>query len=178
MHSTKNFPVFIGFGANVGDRETTILHALAALKNAPQMTIHKVSNLYETEAVGHTEQDDFLNGVVEISTLLTPLELFHNLQHIEQRLGRKRYIRWGPRTIDLDILLFDGLVFESEALVIPHKELVNRRFVLQPLADLAADFCVPGCGKKVSDLLASTFDKSAIRLYRTSDAVEQKLKEV
>lgn len=175
---TESSIAYIGFGANVGDRQATIFRALAALKTTPQMCLRKVSSLYETEAVGYIEQDDFLNGVVEIVTFLTPFVLLQNVQRIEQSLGRKRDFRWGPRTIDLDILLFDDLVIESKELIIPHQELHNRRFVLQPLAEIAADLRVPRFEKKVTDLLAETSDKSAIRLYKTSAIVEQKLKEV
>jgi 2-amino-4-hydroxy-6-hydroxymethyldihydropteridine diphosphokinase len=169
---------YVGFGANVGDREEMIIQALVLLANSEHIKIGAVSSLYETEPVGYKHQAEFLNGVVEISTVTSPMELLNFLLIVEAKLGRTRRFRWGPRTIDLDILLFDGVVIDSEALTVPHPELANRRFVLEPLAELAPQARVPGSGKKVIELLKETSDTSNIRLYKKSADVEHRLEKV
>ena len=169
---------YIGFGSNLGDRLKTVLNALAFIQSSPGILIQNLSSLYETKAVGYVEQPDFLNGAAEITTDLNPIELLRILQRIENKLDRIRIKRWGPRTIDLDILLFDDLVYESDELTIPHREIVNRRFVLQPLAEIAKDLAVAGTGRTVNQLLAHAKDTSGVRLFMTSVDVLQKLNEV
>ena len=169
---------YIGFGSNVGERLRTVLSALSLLQASPGLSICSVSSLYETEAVGYEKQADFINGVVAVFTRLRPLRLLRRLQTVEKRLGRMREIRWGPRTIDLDILLYGDLVLVSDELTIPHPEMQNRRFVLVPLAEIAQDDHVPGTGKRIGQLLAATTDKSRVDLFMTSADVKEKLKEV
>lgn len=169
---------FIGFGSNVGDRIGNIVDALIRLQANENITITKISGLYETEPVGFVEQDDFINGVVCIDTTLSPMDLLAVCRSIERKLGRQRSIHWGPRTIDLDILLYDGLVQKTKELTIPHQELAHRRFVLQPLADIAADAVDPTCGKKISRLLSETKDKSRICLLSTSAELSSMIEKV
>jgi len=147
------------------------------LNQSVSICIQDVSNIYETEPVGYTDQDDFLNGAVKISTRLTPVELLCVVQDIEKKLGRTRLVLWGPRTIDLDILLYNDQIIREKDLIIPHPELQNRRFVLLPLADIAQDVIVPSTGKTIQKLLAETSDHSRIHLYQTSADVKQKLAE-
>ncbi len=170
--------VYISIGSNVGDRLETLLNALLQIHRHESARIDNVSNIYETEPVGFKAQADFLNGVAKISTHLTPIELLLFVQRVEHNLGRTRDIRWGPRTIDLDILLYEDRMINTSDLIIPHPELSHRRFVLKPLADIAADVVVPGLGKSVKDLLAETSDTSRIRLIKTSADVENKIFEV
>ncbi|MBN1464405.1 2-amino-4-hydroxy-6-hydroxymethyldihydropteridine diphosphokinase [candidate division KSB1 bacterium] len=155
-----------------------IVLALSSLNASPAIRMRNVSSLYETEAVGYKNQADFINGVVELSTSLTPVRLLRRLQQVEKMVGRTREIRWGPRTIDLDILLYDELFYASKELTIPHRELQNRRFALAPLAEIAQDHVVPGTGKSVIQLLKETADASRIRLLMTSVDFKQKLQEV
>lgn len=117
--------------------------------------ILRVSTLIETKPVGGPPQGNFLNGVVEIETTLTPRDLLKRLQEIEESLGRVRAERWGPRTIDLDILLYGDQVIHEPDLVIPHPLMHERRFVLQPLAQLAPDLRHPVLGKTVAEMLAA-----------------------
>jgi 2-amino-4-hydroxy-6-hydroxymethyldihydropteridine diphosphokinase len=127
---------FIGLGSNLGERESMIRLALDDLARLPSTTLARASSLYDTEAVGDVEQPNFLNAVAEVETELTPRQLLWNLLLIERRLGRVRTGRWGPRTIDLDLLLFGDLVVDEPDLKVPHPELVSRSFVLVPLIEL------------------------------------------
>ncbi len=145
--------VFVGLGSNMGDREHYIQGAIEALKAHPEMRVRKVSELIETKAYGVTEQADFLNGAVELETLLKPEELLEALHEIENAADRRRVMRWGPRTLDLDILFFDKLIYESDTLAIPHADMEKRDFVLRPLNELAPYFRHPVSGKTISRLL-------------------------
>lgn len=144
---------YLGIGSNMGDREGYIKGALQALQVHAGIRLTRVSDLLETAPYGGVEQDDFINGAVEIETLLTPEELLEALHEIENGAGRKRTLRWGPRTLDLDILFYDRLVYESDTLVIPHPDLENRDFVLRPLSTLAPGYRHPILAKSVKRLL-------------------------
>jgi 2-amino-4-hydroxy-6-hydroxymethyldihydropteridine diphosphokinase len=127
---------FIGLGSNLGERESMIRLALDDLARLPQTLLVRASSLYDTEPVGEVDQPNFLNAVAQIDTELTARQLLWNLQLIEKRLGRVRTQRWGPRTIDLDLLLYGSLVVEEPDLKVPHPELIRRSFVLVPLVEL------------------------------------------
>jgi 2-amino-4-hydroxy-6-hydroxymethyldihydropteridine diphosphokinase len=143
---------YVGLGANLGDRESTIRRAVTLLGEEPGVGVVSVSTLRETAPWGPVEQPAFLNGVVELETDLGPRALLDVLLDIERRLGRVRAERWGPRTIDLDLLLHGDDVIDEAGLTLPHPHLHERRFALEPLAELAPDAVVPGQGKAV-DLL-------------------------
>lgn len=140
---------YLSVGSNMGDRKKYIEDAVQALKVHPRMKLVKVSDIIETKPYGGVEQDDFLNGVIEIETLLGPEELLDVLHEIENNAGRERTLRWGPRTLDLDILFFDKLVYESDVLVIPHPDIQNREFVLRPLSTVAPNYRHPVLGMTV-----------------------------
>lgn len=127
---------YIGLGSNLGDREAMIRGALEALHALPDTDLVRASSLYDTEAVGGPEQPNYLNAAAQLDTELSARQLLWNLQLIERRLGRVRTERWGPRVIDLDLLLYGTLVVDEEDLKIPHPELTNRSFVLVPLIEL------------------------------------------
>ena len=169
---------YIGFGSNVGDRRNNILRALTLLTNRPDVRLEQVSGLYETQPVGFLEQADFLNGVVCVETALPPKQLLAACMKIEQALKRKRIIRWGPRTIDLDILLYDDVFVNTRELTIPHRELENRRFVLAPLVEIAPKVNVPNSKKTVERLLLETKDVSRIDLLIESTEVLSMIKKV
>jgi 2-amino-4-hydroxy-6-hydroxymethyldihydropteridine diphosphokinase len=140
---------FLGLGSNIGEREKHILFALSILQK--RFEILDFSSLYNTTPVGYLNQDDFLNMVVKANTeALAPLELLTYIKSIEQQLGRKGTFRWGPRIIDIDILYKEGISFETDALTIPHRELLKRNFVLIPLLEIADHLIING--KKVSIL--------------------------
>lgn len=147
--------VYIGLGSNLGDRKETIRRALELLAAEGAIEIEAVSSLRETDPVGYADQPRFLNGAAALRTELAPEAVLKQLQHVERALGRDRSgPRFGPRTIDLDLLLYDGEQIEEPDLVIPHPRLHERRFVLEPLAELDSTLEVPGRGS-VQALLAA-----------------------
>jgi 2-amino-4-hydroxy-6-hydroxymethyldihydropteridine diphosphokinase len=138
---------YVGLGANLGDREATLRRAVERLADAPGVTVVTVSTLRETEPWGPVEQPPFLNGVVAVETDHGPRALLDVLLEIERELGRVRAgERWGPRTIDLDLLLHGDLTCDEPGLTLPHPRLHERRFALEPLAELAPGLVVPGRG--------------------------------
>ena len=149
---------FVGLGSNLGDRERTIGRAVELLAGTPGVDLVAVSHLRETEPWGPVEQPAYLNGAVELATELPPRALLDVLLAVEQALGRDRTgERWGPRTIDLDLLLYGEVEVDEPGLTVPHPRLHERRFALEPLAELAPDVVVPGRGS-VSELLAALGD--------------------
>lgn len=144
---------FIALGTNIEPRLGHLKKALLMLGDNKDIIIKQESSIYETAPVGYTEQADFLNMVVEVKTSLSPFELLDVCQEIESRLGRERVIRFGPRTIDLDILLYNQENIEAERLSIPHERMHERAFVLVPLAEIADSHHIARWCKQVSDLL-------------------------
>lgn len=128
---------YIACGSNVGDRETYLNSAIDSLKADCKCKVVRVSEWMETTAYGGVEQPDFLNGVIAMDTLYTPEELLGRIHEIEAEQGRERLVHWGPRTLDLDILLYEACVMDTEDLTIPHKDMTKRDFVLKPLAQIA-----------------------------------------
>jgi 2-amino-4-hydroxy-6-hydroxymethyldihydropteridine diphosphokinase len=138
---------FIGLGSNLGERETHVRLALDDLARMPETRLVRASSLYDTEPVGEVDQPNFLNAVAQIDTELTARQLLWNLQLIERRLGRVRTRRWGPRTIDLDLLLYGDLIVDEPDLQVPHPELLKRSFVLVPLLELDPALVHPATGE-------------------------------
>ncbi len=154
--------IFILAGSNLGDRKANLEFALSSL--AREATALKASPYYETEPVGFRDQPWFLNQAVELETLLTPTELLLFCQEIETSGGRIRTFPNAPRTLDLDILLYGGMVVNRDDLVIPHPRLAERRFALEPLAQIAPHFVHPVLGKTVRSLLEACQDPSEVRI--------------
>jgi 2-amino-4-hydroxy-6-hydroxymethyldihydropteridine diphosphokinase len=144
---------FVGIGSNLGDREATLDDAIALLRAHPEIEVVAVSTLHETEPWGPVEQPRYLNGAVAIDTRLQPRELLGVLLDVERRLGRVRVERFGPRTIDLDLLLYGDAVLDEPGLEVPHPRLHERAFALEPLRELDPQLVVPGHGP-VTRLLA------------------------
>ncbi|MDD3745963.1 MAG: 2-amino-4-hydroxy-6-hydroxymethyldihydropteridine diphosphokinase [Anaerostipes sp.] len=128
---------YIGIGSNMGNRMEYIEQAIETMEGESDIRVENISNLIETKPYGGVEQDDFLNGCVAIDTLKEPEELLDFLLDVEQQAGRERTVHWGPRTLDLDILLYDDIIMDQDNLVIPHIEMTKRLFVLEPLAQIA-----------------------------------------
>jgi 2-amino-4-hydroxy-6-hydroxymethyldihydropteridine diphosphokinase len=135
---------FIGLGSNIGDRYHYLVQAINLLEKNPSVQLVNISSVYETEPVGYEDQDLFLNMVIEVTTDLTAAELLTNCMGVEQELGRKREMKWGPRTIDLDILLYNQENIETEELVVPHPRMLERAFVMVPLLEISPNIRLSG----------------------------------
>lgn len=144
--------VHLSLGANVGDRVANLRVALDALEGMEPIRVVKVSNAYETEPVGFSDQAAFVNLAVEIETALPPLGLLNAVKDIERKLGRTPGVRWGPREIDIDVILWGSRVMDTEPLVLPHKEFRKRAFVLEPLAEIAPGAVDPVTGLTIQAL--------------------------
>lgn len=136
---------YISLGSNLGDRLGLLADAVRRLESAHTRVLH-CSSVYETAPQGLTDQPSFLNLVVEASTDLAPMALLEHVQAVEQALGRLRLVRWGPRTVDIDILLFGEWISVDPTLTVPHPRMVERAFVLVPLLELAPNSSLPGPG--------------------------------
>lgn len=145
--------VYLGLGSNLGDKEGYLDYAVDQLNKDEYIKVNKVSTYIVTKPYGDVEQDDFLNGCLEIETLYSPQELLAIIGDIEQGAGRKRLIHWGPRTLDIDILLYDREIIMEENLKIPHAEMAKRQFVLEPLCEIAPFAYHPGYNKTIIELL-------------------------
>ncbi len=148
----KRHKVYLSIGSNMGDKKAYLDQAVESLNNHPWIRVTNVSDYLVTAPYGGVEQDDFLNGCLELETVMQPQELLDTLHVIEQDLGRVRKIHWGPRTVDLDILFYDDLVMNTQNLIIPHKEIPLRDFVLTPLSQIAPDFVHPVLHKTVAQM--------------------------
>ncbi|UVI30390.1 2-amino-4-hydroxy-6-hydroxymethyldihydropteridine diphosphokinase [Paenibacillus spongiae] len=127
---------YIALGSNMGDREQMLRQALLALQEHASINVLRVSKVYETDPVGYTDQSAFLNMAALLETTLAPMPLLRAMLQIEQQLGRKREVRFGPRTIDLDVLLYEDVRSDEEELILPHPRMMERAFVLVPLHDV------------------------------------------
>lgn len=146
---------YVALGSNMGEKQTYLEQAIEGLKNTEGCRVEKVSTIIQTEPYGGVEQDVFLNGALKLRTLLTPHELLDRLHELEQDAKRERIVRWGPRTLDLDILLYDNIVMEEDDLCIPHVDMQNRDFVLRPMAEIAPYKRHPVYGKTMKEMLTS-----------------------
>ena len=150
--------VYIAFGSNMGDREENIQKAVQSLEEAREFRNLKVSSMYPSYPYGGVEQDSFINGALYAETYLEPAELLRFLQEMERKSGRKKTIHWGPRTLDLDILFYDDLILDEEELQIPHKDIVNRDFVLFPMMEIGRFKRHPVSGKTVEEMVGALKD--------------------
>jgi len=150
----SNVTAYLALGSNIGDREGHLDKAIEMLSKTEGIKVTRVSTFLNTEPVGYTDQPDFLNAVVEIQTYLDPYALLEKCSGIEQALKRKRIIHWGPRTIDVDILLFGNLILDEEKLTIPHPRMLERKFVLKPLCEIAPEAVHPIRKKTIGELFS------------------------
>ena len=154
---------FVGLGSNLGDPESTVRQGIAALAQAPLTQVVAASSLYRSAPLGHAGQPDFVNAVAQVSTGLPPHSLLAAMLAIEHSNGRERSFRNAPRTLDLDLLLYDADAIRAEGLVVPHPRMHERAFVLAPLLEIAPDCVIPGLGH-ASDWLARCAGQAITRI--------------
>lgn len=165
MNVEQGSCVAIALGSNVGDSHAILDNALKVIAHTPDIVLNAQSHYYQTVAIG-PPQPDILNACALLSTRLAPHTLMRTLLDIERQFGRVRQLRWGPRSLDLDLLLFDDLILESPDLQIPHPRMHERAFVLVPLAEIAADWVEPISGKAIAELV-QTVDCSGVRKIKS-----------
>lgn len=151
---------YIALGSNMGDREKNLKEALKYIAELPETKIIKSSAIYETEPVGEPKQRPFYNAVVKMETSLDPERLLQKLQEVEKAFGRVHKQKWGPRTLDLDILLYDQQIIATDKLTIPHPLMAERAFVLEPLAEIDPEAYHPVLEKTAAELLREFMDKN------------------
>lgn len=157
---------FLSIGSNVGDRSEYIKEAIRLLHEEKEVKVLQTSSLYETAPIGYIDQPQFLNAVILVNTGLSAVELLNVCQEIEWKLGRKREIRWGPRTLDLDILLYNHENIETERLSVPHPRMVGRAFVLVPLLEINPTIMLPTTDTPLNDILEKLEDKEGVQLWK------------
>lgn len=160
---------YLSVGSNMGDREQLLLKAIALLEENTEILIDHLSSIYETDPVGVTDQPLFLNLALKLKTGLSPQELLSKLQEVEMKLDRKRVQKWGPRTIDLDILLYNSVSIQTEVLTIPHPRMLERAFVLVPLSEIAPDDVYPDKTISLHQVLCEQRDKEGVRIWKKTD---------
>lgn len=158
---------YLGLGSNIGDRDSNLREAVVRLGDSAGLTVVAISSIYETAPWGYTDQPDFLNCVLEIETRLTPTELLARTEKVEQDVGRTPSWRYGPRLIDVDILLYGEqcLQLDDPDLVIPHPRMELRAFVLIPLAEIARDEVHPGLKRTISELASKFDEQEGVRIW-------------
>ena len=156
---------YLAIGSNLGNRYLNLKKAVLLLEKYGKIKVIRCSPLYETEPVGKVKQGFFLNGVVEIKTALKPLQLLAVCKEVEKKMKRKKTVKWGPRVIDLDIILYGGRVIKVKGLTVPHKEMSKREFVLKPLVDLNGKGRHPVVKKSFSKLLKEIKGEKTVKKY-------------
>ncbi|MGO4890163.1 2-amino-4-hydroxy-6-hydroxymethyldihydropteridine diphosphokinase [Anaerobacillus sp. MEB173] len=157
---------YLGLGSNLGDRCQLLYQALEKLDADVNVTIVKVSSIYETDPVGFEDQDQFLNMAVEIQTNYSPRELLQKTQKIENELGRIRHIHWGPRTLDLDILVYNQENIVMDDLIIPHPRIIERAFVVIPLMELNPNLYLPKFNKTIDVIYEQLLNKEGVHVWK------------
>ena len=158
---------YLGLGANLGDPQKTLSQALRELAKHPKIKLTQASSLYQTAPVGVVDQPDFLNAVVRIETALPPDALMTAVPSVEKKLGRVRTIRWGPRVIDIDVLLYGAREIETPLIMVPHPRMRERAFVMTPLAEIAPSLTVPGEGRNAAKIASELPEKNSVKIIGT-----------
>lgn len=169
-----SYTCYLSLGANLGQREVSIIEAMGLLQASEKIQLTAVSSLYETPPWGKLDQPAFINAAAAVKTELAPLELLQICQSIEKQLGRQRHEHWGARTIDVDMLYIPGVTMDEEALKLPHPYMLQRSFVLVPLAEVAGDMVI--AGKNVKEHMLALGDRETILNVRPAQSVAEELK--
>jgi 2-amino-4-hydroxy-6-hydroxymethyldihydropteridine diphosphokinase len=163
---------YLGMGTNLGDRLQQMHRAFQSLHHTEGIIITRLSPLYQTAPIGYLDQPDFYNRVIEIETTLPPVQLLATILHIEQKLHRVRTMRWGPRTIDIDILLYEDYVIQSKNLQIPHLRMRERAFVLIPLYELIGNKIMPGTDETLTEWIEQLPPGQAIHMIGKGEQIQ------
>lgn len=158
--------VFLGLGSNLGDPKANLCEAVQRLSARPDLQLLRVSSLYLTAPIGYTDQPDFLNAAAIVETDLEPDDLLAAIHVIENDMGRTRNFRYGPRVIDIDVLVYDSVVVSKPDLTVPHPSMMDRAFVMEPLAEIAPDLALPD-GRTPQGVLPELGDQGVVRLPET-----------
>ncbi|MCF6139654.1 2-amino-4-hydroxy-6-hydroxymethyldihydropteridine diphosphokinase [Pseudalkalibacillus berkeleyi] len=161
--------VYIALGSNIGDRSHYMKSAIKEIEQLNDTQFVKASSIYETDPVGYTDQDAFLNMVIRVQTQLTPQNLLSALLDIEKKLNRTREVHWGPRTIDLDILLYNQENIQSEDLKIPHPRMLERGFVMIPLYELQPNLKFPHTDENFAQVIEERIDKKGVNVWKRNN---------
>lgn len=159
---------YIGIGSNLGDRLDNLKRSLEMLAAEREISVQSVSAIYETDPVGGPEQDPFLNACAALATTLSPTMLLLKMFEIEDKMGRVREERWGPRNIDLDLLIYEGVMMNTPILKLPHPLIAERNFVLVPMADINPDLLIPGIDITISKALSARRPAEEVKLFQPS----------
>lgn len=171
MAEKEPVQAFIGFGSNMGDREEFLHKSIHLIELHPDIKVIRLSQIYETAPVGYLEQDSFLNMVAAVETYLTSRQLFAHMMEVEGQLGRKRDIRWGPRTIDLDLLLYNSEELHTEDLDVPHPRMLERAFVLIPLLEVLGQESIPGTNEDIEEIMEQLTGKEEVKLWKAPESI-------
>ena len=164
---------YIGIGSNEGDRLANIKNAISMISNLDDCIVKKVSSIYETLPFGKIDQQNFYNAVIKIRTEISVKDLFIALKEIENKIGRIQREKWGPREIDLDILLYNDLIISDEIITLPHKGLIYRDFVLVPLIEIEQEIMHPVFNKKLSEFIDLLESRNIINKFSESQLLEE-----
>ncbi|CUA80989.1 MULTISPECIES: 2-amino-4-hydroxy-6-hydroxymethyldihydropteridine diphosphokinase [Anoxybacillus] len=163
---------YIALGSNIGDRFEYLRKAVMALRDHTHISVLATSSIYETDPVGYVDQACFLNMVVKVVTSLSPFALLAAAMDIEKQFGRKREVHWGPRTLDLDILLYNHENIETEQLIIPHPRMLERAFVLIPLFEIDESLIIPSVQRPLRSYVEQLSDQG-VRIWKSREAVAE-----
>jgi 2-amino-4-hydroxy-6-hydroxymethyldihydropteridine diphosphokinase len=163
---------YVALGSNMGNREDYLLKAIQKLNLHPLIDVVNISSIYETDPIGYTDQAEFLNMVIKLNTDLSAFELLHVLQNTETLLNRKREVKWGPRTLDLDILLYNQENIVAEQLIVPHPRMHERAFVLIPLYEINQNISIPTLEESLSTIIDQLSDKEGVRIWKQKNGVD------
>ncbi len=166
MNYERIIKAYLGLGTNLGDRLSNLQRSLKLLFSTPGIELESFSNIYETEPVGGPQQGPFLNACLAINTELSPVDLLLALLSVEEKMQRVREERWGPRIIDFDLLIYEGVTINTPLLQLPHPRLAERDFVLVPLSDIAPELIITSVNKTVQQVLAERKENPDVKLYR------------
>jgi 2-amino-4-hydroxy-6-hydroxymethyldihydropteridine diphosphokinase len=161
-----NNEAYIALGSNIGNRFEHLKQAIGELNSLPDVNVVNTSSIYETDPVGYEDQEQFLNMVIQVKTALNPFQLLDECHAIEKDLGRKRELRWGPRTIDLDILLYNQENIKTEKLLVPHPRMQERAFVIIPLLEIQSSIKLPAMEKPLQASLEDIPDREGVRIWK------------